>query len=256
MYIDSHCHLQHTFSQEGIMQFLKSNNLSYLVDISTNMDEFFKIKQLDLPKQILFAFGLYPEIAPNFSKQIYNNFTALAEKFPPNAIGEVGLDYHWDYGTPKQQETLFRSQIEYSIEKNLPLIIHSRDAFNDTYRILKSYDFSIPDTPITPVIMHCFGYGPDEVEEFLAMNCIISFAGNLTYKKAHNLHDAAKIVPIDKLLLETDSPYLTPVPLRGKKNHPANVEHVYRYIAELKSIDVEKLLSVVENTFESIFDLC
>ena len=252
MLIDSHCHLQHCSLNTQIPNYLESihHKFSYLIDISTNIEEYLNILSLSLPDWAFTAVGLYPELSEDFSPQTDKIFKKLVKDNPPIAIGEVGLDYHWDYGSPALQERLFRNQIECAITYELPLIIHSRDAFADTYRILASYSFK------KPVILHCFGYDSDEAARFLENPLFyISFAGNVTYKSAENLRRAALIVPDERLLLETDSPYLSPVPKRGHTNLPEYVEHTYKFISELKEIPLDILDTRIIKNFTNVFSL-
>ncbi len=248
MFIDSHCHLQTSFKAEEINAYLDTihTQINFLIDLSTNFDEILKQKNLNLPKWVFKSFGLLPEFSPNGSN-LFSKIRETVEQYQPDAIGEIGMDYHWNEGTPLEQEKLVRYQLELSIEKKLPVIIHSREAFEDTFRILKSYSFK------SPVILHCFGYGPKEAEDFLDLGFLISFAGNVTFKKALRLQEAAKAVPLNRLLLETDSPYLTPVPLRGKPNQPDFVEHTYRFISRLREIALPELETEIEKNFRSIF---
>lgn len=252
MLIDSHCHLEHTYGTDNINEELYSelfNQLGYLVNISTNIPEILSHQALSQHERALFSYGLYPDQGKHYNQALKDEFESLIKARKPNAIGESGLDYHWDYGGIESQEKLFRDQIETAIDFKLPLIVHSRDAFTDTDRILSGYRFN------KEVIIHCFGYGLAEAEKFIARGYTISFAGNLTYPKAKDLHEAAVIIPLDKVLLETDSPYLTPVPFRGKKNQPPLVKHTYQTLAQLKKMDEMELESAVEKNFKRIFDL-
>ena len=147
----------------------------------------------------------------------------------------------------KIQEKLFRFQIELSIEKNLPLLIHSRKAFEDTFRILKEYKFN------KPFILHCFGYGLNEAEKFLELNSIFSFAGNITYPKAEDLRQVLKIIPLGRLLLETDAPYLSPQKVRGEKNNPFNIKFTYEFVSNFLEIEESEFEKNINKNFEKIF---
>jgi TatD DNase family protein len=251
MLLDAHCHLQHCYPDKSFLTQTAetASKMSYLVDISTNIKEILNIVNNPLPANVLSAFGLYPEFAREFNQELNDRFIKLLKKHKPSAIGEVGIDFHWDYGNIEIQEKLFRNQIELSIESDIPLIIHSRDAFEDTYRILSGYQFN------KSVILHCFGYGPAEAEKFLHKGFVISFAGNLTYKAAKDLHETALMAPIDRILLETDAPYLTPVPLRGQKNDPKNIRYTYEFMANLRKMDLNELEEQIERNFKRIFGL-
>jgi len=251
MFIDSHCHLRHTYTPDELADFLNNfpRELSYLLEISTNNTEILNAAALRGYPRILHGCGLYPENAPEFGDAMRDEFLRLISEYPPNAIGEVGIDYHWGYSTPAEQEKLFRFNIETAILKNLPLIIHSRDAFDDTFRILTTYSFDIP------VIFHCFGYGPAEAEKLIAQGYYLSFAGNITYSKAEPLREAARLVPPDRLLMETDAPYLTPAPHRGKKNIPEYVRYTYEFTAKLLEKELDVLSVEIDGNFRRVFGL-
>ncbi|MCX8013665.1 MAG: TatD family hydrolase, partial [Rectinema sp.] len=162
-------------------------------------------------------------------------------------IGECGLDYFHNEGSHEAQKALFEAQIECAIEFKLPLVVHSRDAFSDTLALVKRSASSIP------VIIHCFGYGPREAEEFLAAGCFLSFAGNLTYPGAKALRDAYARVPLDRLLLETDAPYLNPMPHRGKPSSPLDIGRTYEYAAALRDESVDRLREAMARNVRQLF---
>jgi TatD DNase family protein len=162
------------------------------------------------------------------------------------AIGECGLDYH--YGEdPAAQARLFSAQIALARRTGLPLIVHSREAFADTLSILGAEAGGLK------VVIHCFGYGPAEVEAFLSEGFFVSFAGNLTYKKSEALREALKLVPAESLLLETDSPYMNPEPRRGKPCSPAEIARTYECAADLRGVSVEVLAGTVSANARLLF---
>ena len=149
------------------------------------------------------------------------------------AIGECGLDYFYDHSPRDAQREAFAAQIQLAHQRALPLVIHTRDAWSETFDILES-----EGTP-EQTIFHCFTGGPDEARQCLALGAYLSFSGIVTFKSATDLHDAARLCPIDRMLAETDSPYLAPVPHRGKSNQPAFVTHVVQALAELRSAPLD-----------------
>ena len=163
------------------------------------------------------------------------------------AVGEGGLDYHWMHGTREAQRLLFEAQIELARRLGKPLIVHTRDAHEDTVEILRSAG------PAFPVVIHCFGYDAAAVRDYLDLGCYISFAGNLSYPAARKLREACALVPSERLLLETDSPYMAPGPERGKTCTPLLVGHTYAFAAELRGEGVPELARAVTENVRRIF---
>ncbi len=163
------------------------------------------------------------------------------------AIGEGGLDYYHANGSREAQIELFEGQIALARRLGLPLVVHSREAFEDTRDILAAAGLDVP------VLIHCFGYGPDEARAFLSLGCHISFAGNLTYKKADALREACALVPADRLLLETDAPYMNPEPRRGRPCTSLDVERTYAVAAKLRCLDTDELAEIVARNARTIF---
>jgi len=172
---------------------------------------------------------------------------AHARGFRVAAVGEGGLDYHHMDGSKAAQAELFEGQIALAASLRLPLIVHTRDAAADTFGLLASARTT------SPVIIHCFSYGLEEARSFLDLGCWISFAGNLTYKGSAALREACAFVGRDRLLLETDSPYMNPMPRRGKAATPLDVERTYRLAAELRGEAVEALAETVSRNARSLF---
>jgi TatD DNase family protein len=167
------------------------------------------------------------------------------------AIGEGGLDYHYEEGLEnglkRAQGELFEGQLALASRLGLPMIVHSRESYADTLSFLRELK------PSRPVIIHCFGYGPDEARAFLDLGCYISFAGNITYKKSEAQREACILVPPERLLLETDSPYMNPMPRRGHPASPLDVERSYEFAAALRGIAVEELAESVSRNARELF---
>ena len=164
-----------------------------------------------------------------------------------DAIGECGIDNHWKYGTPELQEELFIKQCGLAKKYDLPLIIHSRDA--DAELLQFAYNGYLNEK----TIMHCFSSSTDVLKIVLDKGCYISFAGNVTYKQNKHIQESARYVPLDRILVETDSPYLTPVPRRHESNNPQNTEHIIEFISNLRGIDKKNLKDMIfENFFHVI----
>ncbi len=163
-----------------------------------------------------------------------------------DALGECGLDYYHMDGDAEAQKALFGAQIELALSKGLPLLVHSREAFRDTLELVKHCARRIP------VVIHCFGYGPEEAKAFLQAGCYLSFAGNITYPKNQPLRDALALVPEARLLLETDAPYMNPIPNRGRPSSPLDIERTYRAVSALKAIDIDALRTNVASNLRRL----
>ncbi len=258
MFIDTHAHLDYVLQnvQEDQtitdLDFLFTDQLESIVHISLNPDRFLRdYPILSKHKNIYFATGFYPNNAniPNFNEdQKIEELKKVLTDYKHVALGEIGIDFKDDsYGTPMAQQSLFEKQLALAEELNLPVVIHSRMSFNECYHSLSKYK--------TSAILHCFSYGIKEAELILNRGDYISFAGLLTYKKSLEIQEVAQMIPLDRILFETDSPYLSPVPLRHKSNLPSYVQHTYQFFAKLRNIPVEELSLIVKDNFQKAFKI-
>lgn len=194
--------------------------------------------------------GIHPEFA--YQLEALPEIKRLAAEDKIVAIGEIGLDHHWKENPPKDiQRSCFEAQIELAKELSMPICIHSRDADQETLDILKAcraFD-SIK------VLMHCYSGGAELARQYLALGAWISVAGPLTYKNNKKTPEVVRAVPLDRLLIETDSPYLTPEPLRGRPNTPANVKYTAMKVAEIKGISLEEAAEATFNNALSFYDI-
>ena len=203
-------------------------------------------------------FGAYPFI--RFSAGIWPGKTALerpgeallalekdAASARCSALGECGLDYHHMEAPPARQIALFEAQVEVAERFGLPLIVHSRDAFADTYSVVSGAGAKVP------VVIHCFGYGEAEAEKFLELGCMLSFAGNITYKNSEPLRRALAVVPSERLLIETDAPYMNPMPLRGKPATPLDIVRTIETAAAAKNTTIRELSPILHANAVRIF---
>ncbi len=250
-FIDSHFHLL-AVEQKGIniatlLKELKDSGFEGGIDIGLSAD--------DLPQRLKLS-AMYPEILhasaigpwgaalkEDISK-IVSDFTNFVSDYSYQFIGEIGLDYHWNYGTKERQKELFVSQIELANSLNKPIIVHSRDADEDTKAILDTQNFKKRG------IMHCFSSTEILLKSALDKDFFISFAGPVTYKSSGALRQMVSYVPLENLLLETDSPYLSPEPLRGKVNTPLNISFVYEEVSKIKNIPLDKLIEQIKSNFK------
>ena len=198
-----------------------------------------------------FATGIHPHHAGKFAGQVPRAIAVVDEAINASgacAIGEIGLDYHYDFSPRDVQEEIFRAQIQLAKERRLPIIIHTREATPDTFRILREERASTG-------VFHCFTGDLDMARKALDLGFHLSFAGILTFPKAAELREAAKLTPLDRLLSETDSPYLAPVPYRGKRNEPAFVTRVVEMLAELHGLAPAALAAHITSNFNGLFGL-
>lgn len=242
MLIDSHCHLTKRFlddSTETIKR-ARENGVEKMICVGTSLEDCKQAVEIAQKFEGVFAsVGIHPEETCNN----WGEFEKLISEPKVVAIGECGLDYK--IGLPGQKE-IFEKQISLAEKYDKPLIIHIRDAQEDLMKInLKK----------CRGVFHCFSGNPNYLKYVLNLGFYVSFAGNVTFKKAEELQDLAKLVPLDRLLVETDSPFLSPDPLRGKQNTPANVKIVAQYLANLKGVPFEELEKVTSNNAATLFNL-
>lgn len=191
------------------------------------------------------AFGLYPVDMPNLKEQDFIDLEELLHDEHIVAVGEIGLDYHWDEDHHDLQKAGFIRQIELANKLNKPIIVHMRDATKDTLDILKEH-LKVGG------IMHCYSGSVETAKIVLDLGMYISFAGPITFKNAKGLTQIPEVVPMDRILVETDSPYLTPHPLRGQRNEPRNVIHTFKKVCELKGVDEEEMKFAMWNNYHNL----
>ena len=250
--IDSHCHLDHEpllSDLNNVIQRSKDVGIKKLLTISTSIDSFSKIKQLIHKDDIIYGtVGIHPhESNNNFltSSQLVQNFKDNEKII---GIGETGLDFYYNNSDSDKQISSFKEHIEASIETKSPLIVHSRNAENETYEILNSYKNNN-----LKILMHCFTGSKEFSKKLLLLNSYFSASGIITFKNSIDLQDTFKSLPLDKILIETDSPFLAPVPNRGKKNEPSFIDFTAAKLAEIKEIQKSKLIEITTNNFNQLF---
>lgn len=193
--------------------------------------------------------GIYPSEANTYSDEVENLMITLAKHSKIVAVGEIGLDYYWDKSFSELQKEVFIKQILLANRLSLPIVVHDRDAHKDTFDILTKYNTS------SDVLFHCFSGSLEFMKECVKQGWYIALGGVVTFKNAVKIKDVAKEVPLDRLVLETDSPYLTPVPFRGKENSPAYVKFVAEEIARIRQMDLEELIGITTDNAERFFGI-
>ena len=256
MIVDSHCHLDFSNLYEELDNVLaraEKNNIKKLLTISTTLDSFNKIlKIVKKYKNVYGTFGIHPHETKNFREvNIDYILTSIKNNKKIIGVGESGLDFYYNHSDKKIQIQSFVNHIIASSKLNIPIIVHSRSAELETYEILKTEKKNLN----LKVLIHCFTGSKDFAKKLLDIGCYISLSGIVTFKKSTDLQKTAEYIPIDRLLIETDSPYLTPAPLRGKSNEPSFIIHTINKLAEikkLKSNDIEKNTTL---NFLKLFDI-
>ena len=250
--IDSHCHLDHEplFSDlSNVIKRSKEVGIEKLLTISTSFKSFSRVKELINRDDIIYGtIGIHPhESSTNIitSKQIIEN---LNENSKIIGIGETGLDFYYNNSEKDKQIASFREHIDASIKTNIPLIVHSRDAEAETFDILNEYK-----NENLRILMHCFTGSKEFAEKMLDLNAYFSASGIITFKNSLALQNTFKFLPVNRLLIETDSPYLAPVPNRGKKNEPSFVKYTAKKLAELKEISESDLIKNTTKNFNNLF---
>ena len=250
--IDSHCHLDHEPLFTDILDVIsrsKKIGINKLLTICTTIKSFENIlKLINLDNIIYGTFGIHPHESENDVIKKEKIIHSVTKHNKIIGIGETGLDFFYNHSNHKQQISSFKEHIEASIETNLPLIVHSRDAENETYKILETYKKNN-----LKILMHCFTGTKDFSKKLLNLNAYFSASGIITFKNSYELQETFKEIPSEKLLVETDSPFLAPVPMRGKKNEPSFIIHTLKKLSELKNIPEDEIIKITTNNFESLF---
>jgi len=252
-FVDSHCHLddrQYAGDRPAVIERAFAAGLQYMLAIGTGEgppDMEAALRIADKHAGIFATVGVHPNDAGKITDGTLSHVEELLQHPKVVALGEIGLDYHWD--TPKEiQLPLFRDQLALAAKAKKPVIIHTRDAWEDTIAVLRSEWVGNG----LPCVMHCFTGNVEQAEECLTLGFYLAFGGVATFPKASEIREAARITPSDRLLLETDAPYLAPVPYRGKRNEPAYLVHTAQVLAEVRNCTPEELGSQTTSTFERI----
>ena len=256
--IDTHCHL--TFEQlagdiEAVVDRSRAAGVVGWVTVGTDPEHNRKAVELANRFENMYAVvGIHPHDAKDVTAHTMAELKEFARSEKVVAIGETGLDFHYDFSPRQDQRRVFEEQLEIARELNLPVIIHCREAFDETIDILEQ--FIGLKGRLKGVVFHCFGGSARQARIVLDHGFYISFTGVVTFKNAEKAREAAKIVPTDRLMLETDCPYMSPAPMRKQKiNEPALMVHTARFLAELKEMDPADFARAVTATSKSFFGL-
>ena len=230
MWVDTHCHVYDPgdgFDTDSVIRTAREENITLMVCVGTGRDTSIRAHEIAMANADVFStVGVHPHDAVDGTETILD----LINRDKVVGIGECGLDYHYDHSPRETQQRVFAEHIRLAKEHNLTLVIHTRDAWDDTFRILDS------EGAPSRMIFHCFTGGPTEARECLDRGGFLSFSGIITFKNAEETRDALRATPLDRILIETDAPYLAPVPFRGKPNQPSLVSLVGAKVAEVLGV--------------------
>ena len=252
--IDSHCHLDHEPLLENLSDIIKRSKdvgITKLLTICTTLDSFERIKKIvEKDKMIYGTYGIHPHESENDQIDKESIIKAIKENIKIIGIGETGLDFYYNHSNKNRQIDSFKAHIEASIELNKPVIVHSREAERETFDILNSYkDRSLK------ILMHCFTGSLEFSQKLLALGAFFSASGIITFKNSLDLQDTFRNIPLEKLLVETDSPFLAPIPMRGKKNEPSFIKYTLEKLSSLKKTTEAKMSIITTANFNKLFDL-
>ena len=251
MIIDSHCHLDYEPLVNNINQVLlnaKKNNITNLLTIGTSLESSKKVLEIvEKYENIYGTIGIHPNSTTDHLNDLDKLIDIRKKSKKIIGFGETGLDYFYKRSEKKDQIFAFEKHIEFAISEKIPVIIHTRDADEDTILIIKKYYKK------ARFLIHCFTGNLEFAKNLLNLECLISFSGIITFKKSNELREVVKYVPLERMLIETDSPYLSPDPFRGKVNEPANVKIVAQNVANIKDITFEEVAKLTTENFKRFF---
>lgn len=255
MFIETHCHLDYLKSLplDEIRKLISEAGISKVITIGVDPENLDKVKDIsDSCPEVYFTQGIHPHDAKNATDIEFSKIIDRSTLPKMVAVGEIGLDYHYNNSPPEIQRAVFERQLQIAVDNDLPVVIHTRDAEEDTKSILKNFSQKLKRKGV----VHSFTSSKELAEFVLGEEFYLGFNGIITFKKAENVQDVVKITPPERILFETDSPFLTPVPHRGKENAPYYLPFIAAKIAELKNVDLENLKKqVYQNSLDCFFKL-
>lgn len=249
---DSHCHLDDVkfdADREDVIRRMREEGLSGCVTVGSDIDSSLKCLNIALEHEGIYAAaGVHPHEAKDAPADYLQTLEKILKQPEVRALGEIGLDYHYDFSPRDVQSDVFSDQLELAYQCRLPVIVHVREAHGDVLKILKRRA-----PKLCGGIIHCYSGSAESVREYVALGFHISFAGSLTFKNAAKLREAALAVPPDRLLVETDSPYLSPEPKRGGRNEPANVKYICEALAVIRGIPGQQVADMTARNARDVF---
>lgn len=252
-YFETHAHMDDARfdeDRETLLADLPNHGIAYLINIGANMESSLSsIALADRYSYIYAAIGVHPHDAEEMQHEDLDKLAKLSEHPKVVAIGEIGLDYYYDNSPREIQKQRFIQQIELANRLNLPIIIHSRDAVADTYDLIKQHNKN------SPVLLHCFNQSTEMAKQYIRLGAKLAIGGTVTFKNARMIKEVIREIGLEHFVLETDCPYLTPVPFRGKRNDPSKLVYIAEAIAELKGITLEETVAATFENAKSFFGI-
>lgn len=235
--------------RDTLLKSIKENGVGRIVNVCASLESLEKTKELMERFPFIYgAFGLHPDEVGDLNEDVLNRIRLLCREEKAVAVGEIGLDYYWNKEQQKRQIYWFERQMELAREEKLPIIVHSRDAAADTLDTMKRVH-----AEEIGGVCHCFSYPKEIAREYINMGFYLGIGGVVTFNNAKKLKEVVAYAPLDRILLETDSPYLSPVPYRGKRNSSLNLPYIAQMISEIKKISYEEVIAVTEKNAEKLF---
>ncbi|KAF2955085.1 TatD family hydrolase [Marinitoga sp. 38H-ov] len=248
-FIDTHCHLNLIENKYEIIDSFDENDIEYVVEVGINVENSFKnIELSNKYEKIYCSVGIHPTDSKGLTSKDFDTINVLAKNEKVIAIGEIGLDYYWKNVSKEDQYKSFINQLNIAKENKLPVILHVREAYEDVFNIL--INEGIPDNL---GVVHCFSSNWSMAKKFLDLGFYIGIDGPITFKNNNTLVEVVRNTPIEYILPETDSPFLTPVPFRGKKNKPIYVKYIIEKIAEIKNINIVNASRILLENSKKLF---
>jgi TatD DNase family protein len=252
MLIETHCHLD--YLKEASLQELlfkaREAGIGKIITIGVDPDNLDKARDISLNNtEVYYTQGIHPHDSKDATDKEFEKISTRAQEPKMVAVGEIGLDYHYNNSPVEAQLKVFEQQLQIAVDQNLPVVVHTRDADEDTMSVLKNFSTSLKKKGV----IHSFTSGQKLAEWVLSEGFYLGFNGIVTFKKAENVQDVVRFTPLDRILLETDSPFLTPVPHRGKENAPHYLPYIAAKVAELKVVSLEEVKSIALKNSLSCF---
>ncbi len=251
---DSHCHLEDerfAGQVEEVLARMQAAGVARCILAGSDLESSERIALLaGRYPNVYGVVGVHPHEAASFNEATLTRLEALLQRPHIVGVGEIGLDYYYDFSPRDVQREVLEKQLDFACEKHVPAVFHVRDAHGDMLELLRTHRDRLPAG-----VLHCYTGSAESAREYLEMGFYISFSGSVTFKNARHLQEAARYVPIDRLLVETDSPYLAPVPMRGKQNEPAYVRYVAQMLADLRQISLEELTKRTTANVERLYGI-